>query len=118
MRDPKQGRPPIEGQTMSKAEYQRRYRAKKALAEGTKEAYFSVSGESLAILDELVEFFGLESRNQLLNELVNGKAKEGRELMNGYSLRVPPDDPTQIKAALWEAYQSNTIPQPALGVKP
>lgn len=78
----KRGRPPKEGGPMSKAEYQRRYRAKKA--QQSKEVYFSLSMEDLSALDKLVEFFGLESRNKLLTVLLTEKVHEGLRMMKVY----------------------------------
>lgn len=98
------GRPPLTGQKMTKAEYQRRYRAKKA--KQAKEVYFSLSAQDVEVLDKLAEFFGVESRSKLIADLLTGKIKEGLLFMEVFEeARGRCDDLDQLKAQMWESYR-------------
>jgi hypothetical protein len=66
----KMGRPPMKGEKMSKAEYQRRYRAKKK-AEQKHEAYLSMEQQDLQAFTNLASSFNT-TRNQLIGGLLRG----------------------------------------------
>lgn len=70
----KMGRPPVKGETMSKAEYQRRYRAKKK-AEQQQDAYLVMSQDDLQKFSALAEVYST-TRTEIMGCILAGSLKQ------------------------------------------
>ena len=78
MTESQSGRPPINSERMSKAEYQRRYRAKKKL-ESKAEGYFVIPE---AVLEQLTVFASAHKvkRGDLMSSILQGQLKNLSDL--------------------------------------
>jgi hypothetical protein len=74
-------RKPTNDKPMSATERSRAYRLRK-LAEGATELHFTISGELAKQIDELVEFYALNSRAQVVSDLLRFPLSHARETMN------------------------------------
>lgn len=65
----KVGRPPNGKKAMTPAEKQKAYR-EKIKAEGIEQAHFTLSGNMVVHIDEVVEFFNLKGRSEVIAGLL------------------------------------------------
>lgn len=108
------GRKPKYDNAMTSAEKSREYRARKKQA-GQKQIYFSLSGEMVDRIDELVAFFGLPGRAEVINELIQRPLAEALMTMDNWKSRhhlpqdtdaLSPEDAQAIrdlKETFWKA---------------
>jgi ribosomal protein L7/L12 len=96
----KMGRPPANGEKMSKAEYQRRYRAKKK-AEKQQDAYLVMPQDDLQAFSKLAEVFG-STRMQLMGVILAG-AKTQLEGLAEVLQNMPEERAEQVKLYKYQA---------------
>ena len=106
------GRKPKYGKAMSATERSRLYRERKA-AEGAKEFHFTMNAEFTKTVDELVEFYELSGRAQLVSDLLASQlvhaVKTMRDWQNNQDLpdsdeEMSPEDKQVVsksKSILW-----------------
>lgn len=100
----KPGRPPLGKRPLSNKEKKARYRQR--LSEvGRQQAYFALATETLDQMDEMVAYFGLQNRTELLEDIIKDGLGYALRLMRDLKQNEPHqeamEDPEVLEAVVW-----------------